>query len=158
MDENTLNLAFRETVIVGLAEVKAQNVMILSRLDKINGNVGRLDQKTNALDINLTAHPLTCSMRERIEKLTDSIHTGDYPSSKEVDLEMAALGVKIDNWRNVADERFGKLEQSMTEWTAGSSAEKRTSGKWLGALKPLIYLVVGALVALFLIHASELLR
>ena len=132
--------AFRDNVISGLSELKAQYTTILQRLDKINGNIGRLDTKTNMLDITLTAHPLTCPTRDRVDKLEREIDTGTHPGSGDI------------------RERLSVLEKLITDWKSGSKASFVTSKRWLYALMPLIYLCIGGILVLFLTHSTDLLK
>lgn len=129
--------AFRDTVIAGIAEVKAQNVMILARLDKINGSVGTLFQKTNVLDISLTAHPLTCPTREKLDTLIREVESGDHPGSSHM------------------NDRILALETASNKALVSTAAAAATSKKWLDVLNPILYVVCGGLLLLLIMHARE---
>jgi hypothetical protein len=65
---------FRDKVIDGLARLDAQYSSIIGRLDKINGNINTLYQRTDALSHELDVHPVQCEMRGRVETVERMIH------------------------------------------------------------------------------------
>jgi len=138
--EKHYDSAFRDTVIAGLSEVKTQNAMIIARLEKINGSVTMLFQKTNILDVNLTAHPLTCPTRDKVEELARAVESGDHPGSTRM------------------NERIQKLEMTVEDQRAGSRAAESTSKRWVQILMPLLYLVAGGILFLFALHSNELMK
>ncbi len=137
-----LHQDFRERVIEGIGALKTQLATVIvsmedlkERVNRINGSVAAVTQRANVLDINLTAHPLTCPVRKDMEEIGNNLGALEDTFTKE----------------------NGLLKDAITALTAGRVAAKEVNKKWWDRVMPFVYLAAGAMIVLFLTHADDLL-
>jgi hypothetical protein len=109
---------------------------ILPRIDKINGSVAAVTQEQNRLKVELAEHPIKCPVSIQFQGLAAEIMRGDHPPSKEA----------LNRVKEI-DERVVALETS----DAKRSGSQNTSLWWWdNILKPVLFFLVGGLIALLL--------
>jgi hypothetical protein len=106
---------------------------ICRRLDKVNGSIATLYNRTEENKEALLNHVIDCPQKKKIEQ----------------------IGAKFA----VFEQKISRLHRIIGEQVAGDSASAAQSSKWMDKLLfPLIRIAVTGLVLILLYHAQELLK
>jgi hypothetical protein len=106
---------------------------IKSRLDKVNGSIATLYNRTEENKEALLNHVIACPQREKIDQ----------------------IGVRF----TALEQKISTLHKTIGEQVAGYRAAEAQSSKWMDKLLfPLIRIAVTGLVLILLYHAQELLK
>jgi hypothetical protein len=142
-------------VIAALSALGIGQMYIAERLDKINGSVAQLEEKTSKMEREQLEHPVTCpqlvlikSTAEHVMALDKDLLAGRHPGSVRV------------------NERVTALEQQQAIYLAAKNAtervETRASNKKAELMSKLGYPVIKIAVTLFLfliaLHFYDLLK
>jgi hypothetical protein len=134
---------FHDQVVQTLSRLETQSTDIHDKVVDINGHLGRLNGTVASViasvadvRLDLTKHPAECKFGSQIGEIERQLATGDHPGSRRVE-------AKLQEWN---------------EAQAKCEAAKTTSAKWWAELKPIIYIVGGAILCMALTHLSDLLK
>lgn len=125
----TFTPEFHDTVIQGLASLKAGQDAVIARLDKMNGSVAELFKRSNEHDAQIAV-----------------LDSSGSKALAEVRQETKERARKV--W-----ERVEKVEQAVAE----KAATERGARAVLRKLEPAIWMAASALIILFYEHGSSLL-
>ncbi len=130
-----------ETLGAGQDEIcRRLDVDVKSRLDKVNGSIATLYQRTDENKAALLTHVIDCPQREKIEKLAAKLDDKEE---------------SITRGLNAIERRIGDLDRMICE----RLASEKTSGTWREKLLyPLIRIIGTGVVLLLLLHAQELMK
>jgi hypothetical protein len=120
------------------------DVDVKSRLDKVNGSISTLFQRTDDNKEALLNHVIDCPQKERIDQIGSKFDQKDD-----------SLSGKI----STLEQKITKLDFTIGEQLAASKAVEAQSSQWKDKLLfPLIRIAVTGLVLILLYHAKELLH
>lgn len=68
------DLNFHDRVIRGLAVLEIQSAAIIERLDRVNGNVANLYERTDSLRDELSDHSVECTAKQEIREMGKGFH------------------------------------------------------------------------------------
>lgn len=119
-----------ETEII---DIKGQTRAIREHLKDLNGSVSDVVR-------DLAKHPYECKYGAEIQEIRRQLSTGEFHGSKDVES-------KLDAWNLVAERT-----------QAGKDSANAVTARWMTAIKPLVWIIGGALIYILLTHLDELLR
>jgi hypothetical protein len=130
-----------ETLGAGQDEIcRRLDIDVKSRLDKVNGSINTLYNRTDEQKAALLTHVIECPQKEKIEKLAGKL------DSKEEHLTQGL---------NAIEKRIESLDRMIGE----RLASEKTNVTWRDKLLiPLIRIVGTGIVLLILLHAQELIK
>jgi hypothetical protein len=129
-----------DQIIQSLTRVETQVIDIKEQTVKIDEHLARLNGSVAKVVTDLAMHPYECEYGSKIVEIERQLATGDHPGSKSVEERLTA-------W-NLNDATA----------TSAKDAAVKTSGKWLAAIRPIIWIGGGALMYLLLTHLNDLLQ
>ena len=132
-------LSEHDEVICGIARLEAGQDGIKSRLDKINGSVGKLWHELNETQQDLVKHSRDCPLWEKLQELDGQLARGEHPGSQAVNKRLEKLEVRI-----LAGEEI-------------DVATKCARKEWLEWVRPLIMAILVVIAVLALEHAQVVL-
>jgi len=133
-------LNFREYVIGSLARIEERGQANGDHLERINGHIKELFDRTDRLDAAIKDHATECPWEDEVGKLNEMLLRGDFPATASMEI------------------RVGKLESDGRARDAAAKAANETSKNFWDRLWPLVRIGIELLLILVLIHAAEVLN
>ena len=130
-----------ETLTAGQDEIcRRLDIDVKSRLDKVNGSISTLYQRTDENKADLLTHVIECPQKEKIERLAAKMDSREEHLTE----KLSAIEKKICDLDRAISERM---------------ASDRTSNVWRDKLLlPLVRIVATGILLLTLLHAQEFLK
>ena len=145
---------FHDTVIAKLTELQVGQVEIVKRLDKVNGNISHLYDRTTANEKALLSHTITCpnievikEQGEKLEELDRGLSLGRHPGSVE-------MRQRIETLEKIA-ERCQAVQR--TEADIKSQENSKKNRLLDNIVIPLVKMLGIGLLILFFLHSNEIL-
>jgi hypothetical protein len=139
----------QEQIISRLAALQEGHKYVILRLNKINGSVKDLYNRSEANEKNLIRHEGQCVLRGRVEEITYLLTTTKFDSQKIADLncEISTLNQKVAGLNTTIAEQL---------------AEKNEASRWKHMLQPLILgfgtAILTTILTLVLLHSSSFVK
>jgi hypothetical protein len=160
MPEHTVldDYSFRDHVVKSLATVSEKTNSILLQMDKVEESMNMLFERTMKLQMDFSAHPLSCPVRMEVIRLTEELLTGSHPGSQDMRKRIEVLEkVSARDVQEQVHSLESELRNRITELEREKAATKvanATSARWWSELKPLIWMFFGGLLMLLLNHGD----